>query len=126
MNAVTLAKTAYASSSRAPLQTSRGTEYEAFAKITHQLQSALKKGRSGFAQLASALHENRRLWTLLAIDVAEDENGLPNDLRARVFYLSEFTADHSRKVLSDGADASVLVEINAAIMRGLRQKGDAA
>ena len=118
MNAVALAKTAYNSSSRAPLRTSRGTEYEAFAKATHQLGRAQT---SNFADLAAALHENRRLWTLLAADVAGEGNGLPDDLRARVFYLAEFTADHSRKVLSDGADAAVLVEINTAVMRGLRQ-----
>lgn len=118
MNAVALAKTAYDSSARAPLRTSHGTEYEAFAKVTHNLGQA---SRSNFAELAHALHENRRLWTMLAADVADNENGLPNDLRARVFYLAEFTADHSRKVLSDGETADVLVEINTAIMRGLRQ-----
>ncbi|MCK8463353.1 flagellar biosynthesis regulator FlaF [Aliiroseovarius sp. S1339] len=118
MNAVALAKTAYNSSSRAPLRTSRGTEYEAFAKVTHQLGRART---SSFADLAQALHENRRLWTLLAADVADDGNGLPDDLRARVFYLAEFTADHSRKILSGDEDATVLVDINTAVMRGLRQ-----
>nr|WP_255744095.1 flagellar biosynthesis regulator FlaF [Aliiroseovarius sediminis] len=113
-----MAKTAYNSTSRAPLRTSRGTEYEAFAKVTHQLGRART---SSFADLAAALHENRRLWTLLAADVANEDNALPSDLRARLFYLAEFTADHSRKVLSEGEDASVLVEINTAVMRGLRQ-----
>ncbi|MDE9450083.1 flagellar biosynthesis regulator FlaF [Aliiroseovarius sp. Z3] len=123
MNAVTLAKKAYSTSSRAPLRTSRGTEYDAFAKVTHQLDRAQT---TGFADLAAALHENRRLWTLLAADVADDGNALPNELRARIFFLSEFTADHSRKVLSEGEDVSVLVDINTAIMRGLRQTGGAS
>ncbi|WP_371170473.1 flagellar biosynthesis regulator FlaF [Aliiroseovarius sp. 2305UL8-7] len=119
MYAAAQAKTAYNSSSRAPLRTSRGTEYEAFAKITHRLRRATA---SEFPRLAEALHENRKLWTLLAADVADAGNGLPDELRARIFYLAEFTADHSRKVLSDGADTNVLVEINTAIMKGLRQK----
>ncbi|SEV92920.1 flagellar protein FlaF [Aliiroseovarius sediminilitoris] len=123
MNAVTLAKTAYNTSSRAPLRTSRGTEYDAFAKVTHQLGRART---TGFADLAAALHENRRLWTLLAADVADDGNGLPNELRARIFFLAEFTADHSRKILSEGEDVSVLVDINTAIMRGLRQSEGAS
>ena len=118
MYAAAQAKTAYNSSSRAPLRTSRGTEYEAFAKVTHQLRRA---GALSFSHLAEALHENRRLWTLLAADVADAGNGLPNELRARLFYLAEFTADHSRKVLSDGADVEVLIEVNTAIMKGLRQ-----
>lgn len=123
MNAVALAKTAYNTSSRAPLRTSRGTEYDAFAKVTHQLDRAQS---TGFADLAAALHENRRLWTLLAADVADDGNGLPDDLRARIFFLAEFTADHSRKILSEHEDVSILVEINTAIMRGLRQSEGAA
>ncbi|MCK0140093.1 flagellar biosynthesis regulator FlaF [Aliiroseovarius sp. F47248L] len=123
MNAVTLAKTAYNTSSRAPLGTSRGIEYDAFAKVTHQLSRAPS---TGFANLAAALHENRRLWTLLAADVADDGNALPNELRARIFFLAEFTADHSRKILSEGEDVSVLVDVNTAIMRGLRQSGGAS
>lgn len=125
MNALHLAKTAYAAN-QTPIRTDRGTEYEIFAAITHRLKSAADNGRAGFAALAQAVHENRRLWTILAADVAETGNGLPQDLRARIFYLAEFTSQYSSKVLSEGADAQVLVEINTAIMRGLRQKAQAA
>lgn len=118
MNTAAMAKMAYQSSSRAPLRTPRGTEYEALAKVTHQLKNSLT---SSFSQLATALHENRRLWTVLAADVADHDNGLPDTLRAQVFYLAEFTFDHSRKVLLKGDDPSILIEINTAIMRGLRQ-----
>jgi flagellar protein FlaF len=120
-----MAKTAYATN-KAPIRTPRGTEYEAFARITHQLKSASDLGASGFGRLAQALHANRRLWTMLAADVADGENGLPPELRARVFYLSEFTAQHSRKVLRGSEHADVLIEINTAIMRGLRQNAEAA
>ena len=58
---------------------------------------------------------------LTAADVADRANGLPQDLRARIFYLAEFTDQHSSKVLSGKGKADVLVEINAAIMRGLRE-----
>lgn len=126
MNAVPSAKTAYNSTSMAPVRTSRGTEYEVFARVTRNIQSAASTGKTGFGKLAQALHDNRRLWTLLAADVSENENGLPADLRARIFYLSEFTADHSRKVLSEGESADILIEINTAMMRGLRQMTEAA
>ncbi|MCB1337752.1 MAG: flagellar biosynthesis regulator FlaF [Maritimibacter sp.] len=120
-----MAKTAYASN-QAPIRTPRGVEYEAFARITHRLKAASDRGPDGFADLARALHQNRQLWTLLAADVAEADNGLPADLRARIFYLAEFTAAHSRKVLRGRDTAEALVEINMAVMRGLRQKADAA
>ncbi len=125
MNAMNMAKTAYATS-QTTIRTPRGIEYEAFARITHRLKSAAEKGAAGFGQLAQAVHENRQLWALLAADVAERENGLPPELRARIFYLAEFTNHHSRKVLKDGSEAAVLLEINTAIMRGLRQKVEAA
>jgi len=119
VNALNMAKTAYASN-KAPIRTPRGTEYDAFARITHRLKSAAEKGETGFAELAQALHLNRRLWTILAADVAETTNNLPAELRARIFYLAEFTAAHSRKVLHGEDDVNVLIDINTAVMRGLR------
>ncbi|GGD22932.1 flagellar biosynthesis regulator FlaF [Sinisalibacter lacisalsi] len=125
MNALHMAKTAYTTNS-APIRTPRGTEYEAFARVTHRIKSAAEKGRAAFPELVAALHANRQLWTMLAADVAEDGNGLPESLRARVFYLAEFTVLHSSKVLRGEAEAEVLIEINTAIMRGLRGTTEAA
>ncbi len=121
MNALNMAKTAYATA-QSPIRTPRSTEYEAFARITHRLKEASKKGRAGFASLAEAIHNNRRLWTLLAGDVADSENGLPRELRAQIFYLAEFTNHHSTLVLNGEGDVDVLVEINTSIMRGLRSQ----
>ncbi len=120
-----MAKTAYAAN-KTPIRTTRGTEYDAFALITHRLRTAEARGRPGFADLAQALHANRRLWTMLAADVAEDGNALPPGLRAQIFYLAEFTTQHSRKVLRGDDTAEALVDINTAIMRGLRTSGVAA
>ena len=125
MNATTLAKTAY-SAPGMPTRTPRGTEYELFARITHRLRAAQALGGPGFSTLARALHENRQLWTTLAADVANPENRLPPTLRARLFYLSEFTTKHTSRVLAGEATAEVLIDINTAVMRGLRQQGGAS
>ncbi|WP_372838817.1 flagellar biosynthesis regulator FlaF [Phaeovulum sp.] len=125
MNATTMAKTAYSAPGQ-PTRTARGIEYEIFARITHRLKAAASLGDAGFNALAQALHENRRLWTTLAADVADPGNQLPAPLRARIFYLAEFTDKHTRKVLAGDSGPDVLVEINTAIMRGLRQDGRAA
>ncbi len=125
MNALQMAKTAYATN-KAPIRTPRGIEYEAFARVTHRLKSAAERGKPGFPDLAQALHLNRQLWSILAADVAEKDNGLPQELRARIFYLAEFTIDHSRKVLRGDETVEALVEVNTAIMRGLRQRAEAA
>lgn len=119
MTAVLLAQTAY-QSSRTEIRSDRGTEYDAFAQITRSIQTAASEGRVGFAALARALHENRRLWTILAADVAGKENGLPAGLRAGIFYLAEFTEVQTRKILAGQGNADSLIDINRSVMRGLR------
>jgi len=122
MNIAALARSAYSDAS-APIKTERSTEYQIFAQITHRLTKASKEDLASFIDLAEAVHENRRLWTILASDVVDNDNGLPAQLRAQIFYLAEFTEAHSRKVLAKQATANALVEINTAIMRGLRAGG---
>ncbi|WP_407493729.1 flagellar biosynthesis regulator FlaF [Pseudooceanicola sp. MF1-13] len=122
MTAHSLAQRAYGQAA-APTRTARGTEYEVMAKITHRLIASAKQGRKGFNQLCHAIHDNRRLWTILATDVADKANPLPQELRARIFYLAEFTQEHSSKVLRREATVAPLVEINSAVMRGLRKEG---
>ena len=121
MTASALAQRAYGQNAQ-PIRTPRSTEYDVFARITHQLIVASRGGKANFANLAKAVADNRRMWTTLAADVAGDGNLLPDALRAQIFYLCEFTQAHSRKVLKDNASVAPLVEINAAIMRGLRNK----
>ena len=120
MTALALAKMAYSSGTET-LNTPRGTEYDALSRITRRLVAAAKHGRRGFVHMAHAVHENRRLWTLLAAGVADQDNALPEDLRARVFYLAQFTDQHSRLVLRGKASISPLIEVNTAVMRGLNQ-----
>lgn len=125
MNAQTLAKMAYSAPGQ-PTQTPRSTEYELFSRITYRLRNASALGASAFASLASALHDNRSLWTTLAIDVADEDNQLPPATRARIFYLAEFTTHHTRKVLAGTATAEALIDINTTIMRGLKGPGTAS
>lgn len=121
MNAITKAQNAYRNDAHL-VRTDRDIEYSAFAHVTHRLKSASGRGREGFGDLVAALHDNRKLWTTLAMDVAGTANPLPKELRARIVYLSEFTRQHSSKVLSRQATAEPLIVINTAIMRGLRDE----
>ncbi len=118
MNSAVLAQSLYAKPTR-EVGTKRGIEYKAFSKITARL-AACANGESGFPELAEALCENQLLWTVLGADVATDGNGLPPELRARLFYLTEFTNHQTRLILNGQASVDVLVEINTSIMRGLR------
>ncbi len=118
MTTAKMAETAYGAQSAAA-RTPRGTEYAVFSQVTRRMKAAAEKGRTGFPALAEALHENRKLWTTLAVNVADEANALPQDLRARLFYLAEFTFHHTSRVLAREADVRPLIEINAAVMRGL-------
>jgi flagellar protein FlaF len=118
VNATEHARQAYAPVN-APMRDPRAIEFQLFSQVTARLQQAAAGLPATFPKLAEALHENRKMWTLLATDVADPGNALPATLRAQIFYLAEFTMLHSQKVLSGDATAAALVDINSAIMRGL-------
>lgn len=120
MNASLKARRAYAPTS-APIRSARSIEYDVLARITFRLKSAIEN--NDYNALVSALHENRALWRAFAIDVADTANDLPKDLRARIFYLAEFTAHHTSKVIQKQDNAVALLEVNTAILRGLKQDG---
>jgi len=119
VNALRHAKQAY-SAAKAPTRTPKNLEYEAIARITHRLVAAAKKGPDGFNTLVAALTDNRKLWTIFMADIASPSNELPAELKDHIAYLTEFTRQHTSKVLAREASIAPLVEINTAIMRGLR------
>ena len=120
MNATEQARQAYAPA-HSPIRSNRSIEYQAFSDIVGRMQEAAAAGRPGFRDLVHALADNRRLWTILATDVADSGNSLPQDLRAQIFYLAEFTDLHTSKVLRGDVGPEALIEINTAVMRGLSQ-----
>ena len=110
----------------APQKTPRALEYELLARVTQALTVAWAARKQNYSGLMTALDDNLRLWATLAADVAEAGNGLPAPLRAQLFYLYEFTAGHTRAVLDQRGSVEVLVDINTAVMRGLRGEGGTA
>jgi flagellar protein FlaF len=120
LSSTMLAQTAYAAT--APVRTSRGTEYAAFQKVTARMIRATRDGAS-MAERAIALQENRRLWTVLATDLADEANGLPDILRARLLFLAEFTLLNGSRALKDAGAMQPLIDINSAVMRGLSGDG---
>ncbi|MEM9755200.1 MAG: flagellar biosynthesis regulator FlaF [Pseudomonadota bacterium] len=117
MYATHLAQAAYAQPA-SPVRTDRGTEHAAFERVTALLARANAPG-AAFALRADAVHRNRQLWTALAADALDPGNALPDGLRAQIVYLQEFTARQSRAALN-GGDLGALIDINTAVMRGLR------
>lgn len=117
MNAIQQARQAYAAP-QAATRTPRQAERQVLSNITAGLNAAAADP-ADFPRLVAAVSLNRRLWTRLAADVAGAGNGLPQALRAQLFYLAEFTAHHTRRVLKGEADVQPLIDVNTAVMRGL-------
>ena len=123
MNAQAQAQRAYSAAS-APTRTPRSLEYDTVARITHRIRSAEQDGSEGFIRLVEALHDNKNLWNIFAVDVADTDNQLPRELKAQIFYLAEFTSQHTSKILARQASVAPLLEINTAILHGLRSGVD--
>ena len=101
----------------------RRSEYEVIAKVTQQLRDRAVGSKTNFAAFADALHLNQKLWTALVVDVADEANPLPDELKARIIYLAEFTRHHTGRILRNKASVLPLLEINMAVLRGLKQEG---
>lgn len=121
MNVSEQARRAY-SPTEAAIHTPRSTEAKLLSQVTSELQRC-KDGTGSFPELAAALHRNREMWSILAGDVADPHNELPDPLRAQIFYLAEFTHLHSQRVLRGDATVDPLLDINKAILRGLNGTG---
>lgn len=120
MNAQSLAKKAYGNS-RQTVKSSRAVEYDAIARITHELKNAAKYRQRDYPSFAGAIHKNNVLWSTLAANVASPQNELPASVRAQIFYLAEFSRRHSAQALAGISGVLPLIEINSAILRGLRE-----
>ena len=124
VNAIDTAVRGY-QQNRSSTQSERRTEYDVVAQITHRLRDTAQKARDDYPSYVAALTDNRRLWQIFAVDVLDKENALPPELKARIFYLAEFTEAHTKKILREKQSVLPLLEVNMAILRGLKSESTA-
>jgi flagellar protein FlaF len=126
MNAMTLAQRAYAPPSAAT-ETPREIEHRALARVTAKLRALRDDdGPGAAARKAEALNENARLWAIFGDDCGSPTNPLPLELRRGIVKLAAFSLVHMRRVLAGEADVEPLIEVNVAVMRGLRGQASVA
>lgn len=101
-----------------PLRSTRDVEYDIFSRVTRMLRQSAPDGRSTEAILA--IHKNNELWTILATDLADSGNALPDDVKAGLLSLAGFALRHGHAVLSGEATTEALIDINLSVMKGLR------
>lgn len=112
--------TPYALSTGTPaaLRPARDVEYEAFSRVIAALNAAHESNDSQV--LRASVHQNNSLWNTLLADLSSPDNGLPTQLRGDLISLGLFSVRHGQKLMSEGGDPETLININLAIMRGLR------
>jgi len=97
----------------------RETEWRAFSVATAALLRAEEAGLSAAGIVGEALYQNRRLWSTLALDCAQDGNALPAPVRAQIISLALWVDKHSTKVAKGEAAIGDLIAVNRSIMEGL-------
>lgn len=94
-------------------------EYALFRQITDSLEAARDTQAHAPAEWADAISRNQQLWSIIATDLVNPSNVLPDELKRSLLYLSEFVRRTSMKVLSGEDGLSDLIEINTTVMAGL-------
>ncbi len=100
-------------------ESARDIEYRVFERVTAALEAALP-AETHFTRRIVAVHDNRALWQTLACDLADDDNGLPPELRANLIGLAIWVTRESDRVIIQSASLRDLIDINHTIMQGLR------
>ncbi|WP_325168770.1 flagellar biosynthesis regulator FlaF [Paracoccus caeni] len=100
------------------VRTARDSEYDVFSRITRMLRQA--DTTDDRRAMIDAVHKNNQLWTILATDLAETGNLLPDDVKAGLISLAAFSLRHGHAVLAGRAEISALIDVNVAVMKGLR------
>lgn len=100
----------------------RSIEAEAFENVSAALARSARGSAADYPAYVAALSRNLSLWTILAADVARDDNRLDAETRSRIWNLATFVRQHTTRLLQSGvaADVGSFLAINAAIATGLR------
>lgn len=119
MSSTQLAMQAY-SRHRSQTKSLRDLEYEVLLGSTRELKRLQVQSSPPFPQLAAVLNNNEKIWTEIGVQVAEKDNALPPELRAKLFYLSQFVAHRTAVILRGDSNLESLIDTNLAVLRGLK------
>lgn len=98
-------------------------EYDVILKVTRDLKQFGDPSTCSYPTYVKALNNNERLWNEVAAQVADDNNALPVEVRAGLFNMAQFVSRTTTALLNNKGDAQSLIEINVAVLRGLKGQG---
>lgn len=100
-------------------ETPREIEYRVLARATALLESA-SLPNAGPADLSTAIHENRMVWTAFVADLAAPENGWDVALKGRLLSLARWIFAESDRAVREDKPLQALIDVNRAVMAGLK------
>ncbi|MGB3721384.1 MAG: flagellar biosynthesis regulator FlaF [Pacificimonas sp.] len=103
---------------RSAAESPRASEYRLMAEVTGALALAQTQAMRGEA-LVQALDANRRLWSALAFDCSQEDNALPQNLRAQIISLGLWVSRYASEVARGTGDIDDLIAVNRSVMEGL-------
>jgi flagellar protein FlaF len=97
----------------------RQIEFRLLAQVTAALRTAKSQpdDRPGYYK---ALIWNKKVWDAFMVDLVDDRNQLPADMRRSLIKLGAFVSKHTFAVMDGNAGIDALIEINTSIMDGLK------
>lgn len=97
----------------------RDVEYRLLAKVTAGLLKAKDDMSNTKLRVEAALY-NREVWSALRLDLSDENNQLPKELRASLISISLWIERETTAVLDNEGDIDALIEVNQNIMAGLK------
>jgi len=94
----------------------RELERRAFRTVIGKLTEGKEKGGR---VLIDACFLNSQLWSALAIDLALPDNGLPDELKARLISLALWVQRYTPQAMQGSVPPDPLISVNRNILDGL-------
>src|SRR6185369_10568748 len=91
----------------------RELERRAFMTTIGKLMEGKEQGGK---RLVEACYLNQQLWTTLLVDLALPQNGLPEELRARLISIGIWVHRYSPAVMQGTASVEPLISVNRHIL----------
>ncbi|WP_084146330.1 flagellar biosynthesis regulator FlaF [Hyphomonas oceanitis] len=94
-------------------------ELSLFRQITEALEAVAAVETPPLEAWADALYRNQQLWTIVATDLVNPDNTLPEETKRNLVSLSQFVRQCSNRVLAGNDGIADLIDINKSIIAGL-------
>lgn len=100
-------------------ETPRAIEARLLTQATAALRQA-KDNPKDRAKMYDALIWNMKIWDAFMVDLSDDNNRLPKDLRKSLLGLAAWVSRHTFKVMDGQAQVDALIVVNSNIIDGLK------